>query len=137
MHSNIEVKRGLLKLITIHANPSMSSIPNFIFVPLLSYILSRPQPERRPPRVDIAKSTLIELQEQTISEILQQTASVITEERLQIKNLANFAKMNAIQADEKGFSFLNSPTVFEKVGPTISKWFYERTDSTAHVPHLT
>ena len=29
--------------------------------------------------------------------------------------------MNAIQADEKSFSFLNSPTVFEKVGPTISK----------------
>ena len=45
--------------------------------------------------------------------------------------------MNAIQADEKGFSFLNFPTVFEKVGPTISKWFYQRTDSTAHVPVLT
>ena len=64
------------------------------------------------------KSTLIELQKQTISEILQQTASIITEKRVQIKNLANFPKMNAIQADEKGFSFLNSPTVFEIVGPT-------------------
>ena len=45
------------------------------------------------------KSTLIELQGETISEILQQTTSV-------------------------SYCFLNAPTVFEKVGPTISKWFH-------------
>ena len=56
-----------------------------------------------------------------LSEISKQTAYVITKEGLQIKNSANFPKMNAIQIDEN--SFLNSPTVFEKVGPTISKCF--------------
>ena len=39
-----------------------------------------------------------------------------------MKNSANFPKMNAIQIDENS-GFLNFPTVFEKVGPTISKCY--------------
>ena len=58
---------------------------------------------------------------QNLSKISRQTAAVITKERLEIKNSANFPKMNAIQTDEK--SFLDFRTVFEKVGPTISKCF--------------
>ena len=53
--------------------------------------------------------------------ISQQAASVISKERLQIKHSPNFPKMNSIQTDEN--SFLNSPTVFEKVGPMISNCF--------------
>ena len=55
----------------------------------------------------------------TFSKISQQTISVFTKERFQIQNSANIPKMNAIQTNEN--SFLNSPTVFEKVGLTISK----------------
>ena len=58
---------------------------------------------------------------QKLSKLPQQTASVITKERLLIKSSANFPKMNAIQTNEN--SFLTSPAVFEKVGPTISKCF--------------
>lgn len=36
------------------------------------------------------------------------------------KNLAHFTKMSAIKTDEN--SLLNSPTIFEKVGPKISKY---------------
>ena len=50
---------------------------------------------------------------QKLSKISQETASVITKERL--------PNMNAIQTDEN--SFVNSLTVFEIVGPTISKCF--------------
>ena len=39
--------------------------------------------------------------------------------------------MNTIQADENGS--LHSATVIEKVGPTISKWFSQRVNSTAHL----
>ena len=58
---------------------------------------------------------------QKLSKVSQQTASVIAKEQWQIKNSANFTKMNAIQTDEN--SFLNSPTVFKKVELTISKCF--------------
>ena len=57
---------------------------------------------------------------QKLSRISQQTASVITKERLHIKKISCL-KMNAIQTAEN--SFLNSPTVFENVGPTILKCF--------------
>ena len=50
---------------------------------------------------------------QKLSKISQQTASVITKKCLRIRHSANLLKMNAIQTDEN--SFLNSPTVFEKL----------------------
>ena len=53
--------------------------------------------------------------------ISQQTASATTKERFLNENSANFPKMSAIQTEVN--SFLNSPTLFEKVGPTISTYF--------------
>ena len=59
---------------------------------------------------------------QKLSKISQQKASVITKERVWVKKSANFPKMNAIQTDENSF-LMNSPTVIEKVEPTISKCY--------------
>ena len=68
--------------ITIQTNPSMSSIPNFMFC-AVAVVYSFSAVARTTAAASThRKSTLIELQEQTISEILQQTASLITEERL-------------------------------------------------------
>ena len=56
---------------------------------------------------------------QGLPKLLQQAAAVILLKNinLSIKSSANFLKMNTIQTDEN--SFLNFPTVFEKVGVTI------------------
>ena len=82
IHSNIEVKRGLITLITIQANPPMSSIPNFMFCAVAIVCSFSAAARTTAAASGHRKSTLIELQEQKISEILQQTASVITEKRL-------------------------------------------------------
>ena len=68
--------------ITIQANPSMSSIPNFMFCAVAVVYSFSAAARTTAAASGHRKSTLIELQEETISEILQQTASVITEERL-------------------------------------------------------